>query len=198
MCIIFKTNGNVTEYVAKGYEYPFPKAPTLMCKKCKRVLRFKKHGFRKRWYVSKGFIGRIIIRRYICPCKRFTISMIPDFCLRRYTTSFEHIFEYVYRIILSKKKLKEILKELNNENGPLKISRQQGYFYRKRFLKNIKFLEIGIRSLNSEIKLPKEELSDIERARGIMEIVKKEFNQLNDFSQKFQEVTNNTPIALIK
>jgi len=198
MVIIFRTNGNVDEYVNGGRGYRFPEAPTMKCRKCKRFLKFKKHGFRKRWYSSKLYIGIIIIRRYICPCKRFTLSMMPDFCLKSFTTSFEHIFGYIFRIIIGNKKQKEILEELNLQEAPLNISRQRAYFYRKRFLRNLKFIEIGLRTINSELELPSKELSHKERARGIMEIVKTEFTTLNKFSQIFHQAINNSPIALIK
>jgi hypothetical protein len=198
MCIIFKTNGNVSYYVEKGRKYLFPTPPTMRCKKCKRYIKFKKHGFRERWYISKLYKGLILIRRYICPCKGFTISMMPDFCLRCFTVALEHIFKYTYSVLTKKDALYKILNSLNSQNDPVEISRQQLYFYRKRLIQNIKHIEIGIRAINEKIRFPDSVLSDRERVKGLLEIVKTEFTRLNEFSLKFQDKTNNTPLTLLK
>lgn len=198
MCNIFKTNGNINDYVEKGRDYPFPGPPTMKCKKCGRYIKFKKHGFRKRWYVSKLYNGIIVIRRYVCPCKGFTISMMPDFCLKCFTVALEHIFKYTYSVLTKKDVLYKILNYLNNQNAPVEISRQLVYFYRKRIIQNIKHIEMGIREINEKIRLPDESLSNKERAEGLLEIVTTEFTRLNKFSLEFQNKTNNTPLALLK
>lgn len=198
MCNIFKTNGNVKEYVEKGRDYQFPRSPTMKCNKCKRYVKFKKHGFRERWYISNLYKGIIVIRRYICPCKGFTISMIPDFCLKCFTVALENIFKYTYDILTKNDTLNRVLNYLNSQNAHVEISRQQLYFYRKRIIQNIKHLEMGIRALNEKIALPDVTLSDRERAKGLLEIVKTEFTNLNEFSLNFHKKTNNTPLALLK
>jgi hypothetical protein len=124
--------------------------------------------------------------------------MIPDFCLKCFTVALEHIFEYTYSVLVKKDALYKTLEYLNSLNTPVEISRQQLYFYRKRLIQNIKHIEIGIRAINEKVRFPDNSLSDSERMKGLLEIVKTEFTRFNEFLLKFQEKTNNTPLTLLK
>lgn len=181
------------EYVRLDREYPFPEAPFTRCTnpKCSKLVKYRKHGFYKRYFVCSFYDKKIVVRRYICPICGHTISFMPNICLPRYIHALEDIFQYIFKAFHRKGTLKACLEELNIELG-LNMSRQLLYQYRKRFLENLTFLQSGIRQMVSEIELPSLEMPVNEKAKIVLTIVKDWPGPVNLFSQRFLEKNRKT------
>jgi transposase-like protein len=85
---IFMTQNKPKDYVDKDGAGKYPPAP----KKCPFGdcginLEMKKNGFYIRMLITITFTGLIRIRRYKCPKCGRTLSMLPSFCLARFSYS---------------------------------------------------------------------------------------------------------------
>lgn len=194
-----RNSTDVNEYVSKGNHYPFPMHLNEICPKCNKKTKFSRHGFYSRYFLSSIYAGTIYVRRYICQCKGSTISLLPMFCLIRISIGFKELFKYIYdayfRGVMT---LTAILMSLNQSIDSINMSRQLLYFYRKRWLNNIKLLETGLRQINSKLDLPSKDLDNKKRAAGLLYIVKNQFCTLEHFTISFHKETNTSPFALLK
>lgn len=193
MLRMFTVKVIMEEYIRLGRAYEFPSAPFCRCHNpnCNKLVQYRKHGFYERCLVCSFYDGKIVVRRYICPICRHTISFLPNFCLPRFIYAMEHIFEYTYRAFHKRGTLQACLEELNLESG-LNISRQLLYRYRKRILETLNFLKVGIRQLDQAIALPDDKEVDIEKAKTVLSIVKRWPGPPNEFSQQFFDKNNKT------
>lgn len=200
MQIFFTVKGNIQEYIKMGRSYPFPVPPLRRChnKKCNKIVQYKKHGFYERHFITSFFSNKIIIRRYICPLCGHTISYLPSFCLPRFVYALEHIATSIHKSFFCKSSLKKCLEELMDKNDGFIISRQLLYHYKKRFVDNLKLIQIGFRQMNPTVELPDENLSEIERAKKLLVLIKDAPDRVHTFSQKFYEITNKPYLALCK
>ncbi len=196
----FTVKESVEEYARKGKEYPFPPPTLKRCHNpnCNKIVQYKKHGFYRRYLITNTFKDKILIRRYICPVCGHTISYLPQFCLSRFIYGLKYIFTCIYEYFMRKGTLKAYLSKLNAINLGLNISRQLVYHYRKRFIQNLKLIQTGLRQMNPKIKLPDDELSQIERAKMLLVVIKNNLDRNYTFSRKFHDTTNKTFLALCK
>ena len=196
MQYIFNVHEGIHEYIKLGRNYPFPPPPTKRCHnpKCNKLVSFRKHGFYERYYYSKEYKGKIVIRRYICPLCGCTISYIPNFCLPGFINAINHIFEYIYNLFYRKGSINSVIKQLNLKNN-VQFSRQILYYYRKKFIKNLNTIQNGLRQIIHKVKLPDETLGNTEKARNVLAIVVREFPNIQLFSQKYYKATAKTFLA---
>jgi len=196
MQYIFTVKEGIHKYVRLGRHYSFPSSPIKRChnSKCNKMVKFKKHGFYERYFYSKEYKGQILIRRYICPLYRSTISYIPHFCLSRFINALNHIFKYLYKSFYRKGTINSLIKHLNRKHD-LQFSRQILYYYRKKFVENIDMIQNGIRQVIHGVKLPDEKFEKTEKARNVLAIIN-EHSNIHSFSQKYHQA--NTKIFLAK
>lgn len=195
---IYFTVERVEEYIEKGKQYPFPSPPNRRCHQCNKTVQYKKHGFYKRYLITTFFKEKIFIRRYICPLCGHTISYLPSFCLSKFIHELGYIFTYIYDTFNRKGTLKECLDRLNAVHKGLNISRQVIYHYKKRFEKNLKLIQMGLRQMDPQVQLPDDKLAETERAKKLLLIIKDAPYRVYTFSQKFYEATNKPFLALCK
>jgi hypothetical protein len=195
---ILKTANDIKRYVDEGKNYPFPKHITAYCPFCKCITQFNKHGFYLRYFISQIYVGLIYVRRYICCCKKATVSLLPSFCIFKKALAFENIFAYTHAAYFRKSTLKKTLEELNKSSPNIDMSRQLLYFYRRRWKDNMKLIESVLRQIKREIVLPDNRLDINRRAKALLGTVKEEFRPLEYFTNAFFEKTNKSPFALIK
>lgn len=196
MQYIFNVNEGIYEYVKLGRDYSFPSPTTKRCHnpKCNKIVNFRRHGFYERYYNSKEYKGKIVIRRYICPLCGCTISYIPHFCLPGFINALSHIFEYIYNSFYRKGSINSVIKQLNLKYD-LQFSRQILYYYRKKFIKNIDTIQNGIRQIIHGVKLPDKTLKNVEKARNVLATVIREYPDIHSFSQKYYQATTKTFLA---
>jgi hypothetical protein len=199
MQYIFNVKEGIHEYIKLSRNYSFPSPPIKRCHnpECNRIVHFRKHGFYERYFYSREYRGKIVIRRYICPLCGHTISYIPHFCLPGFINSVKHIFEYVYNSFYRKGSIDSVIEQLNLKHG-IQFSRQILYYYRKKFIKNIDVIQNGIRQIIKGVKLPDKSVEDEEKARNVLAIVAGEYPDIHLFSQKYYQATAKTFLATTK
>jgi hypothetical protein len=139
----------------------------------------KKHDFYERNCIDIGFARRIKIRRYYCPHCGMTFSYLPAFCLP--------YFQYSLRIIFITLRwqffrLVPFLIRFIQEQQ-LDLQRQHRQFYARRFLANLKRIQIVLRELAPGLVLPDDE--DIRKgAQKVLHIVPG-LAKIQTFSQRF-------------
>lgn len=145
---IFYTEHSVAEFSQRN-EALFPEAPDRCPHTgCQAYVKQKKHGFYARNIISFEFVGRIIIRRYICPVCDRTISMLPMFCLPHYQYSLLTIFLVLYEYYSKNKSLVRISRE-QQETYPA-MKRRHIRLYKQRFEANRPLIEYGINNISPE------------------------------------------------
>jgi len=89
MQIPFYTDYNALDFSIMNNEI-FPITPERCpFKDCSMPVKLKKHGYYKRFFISKNFTGVLYIRRYICPICGRTVSFLPYFCISHF-----HVFSF--------------------------------------------------------------------------------------------------------
>jgi hypothetical protein len=165
-------------------------APLQRCSCCGRIVRFKKHGYYKRYYNCKEFMGKISIRRYICSsigCNH-TISMLPNFCHPRFINGIKEIFIYLTQYFQRNGTVKDILVIAQKLTG-VDLSRQLLHYYAKRFIDNLHYIKSTLRVLDSEIELPRKWEDKKEKAKKVLTLVNNWSCTINMLSQRFHEET---------
>jgi len=188
---IFDAGCSPELYQAQGKKYDFPDMTRELCPQCRKVY-LKKHGYYGRYLITISFEGKIIIRRYYCPCCKKTVSLLPSFC---------HPMR-VYSILVIIMLLKEfynislvVNKSVINFHTKTRIecSRQLLLHYRQRIEKNLKSLVMAIISVYALQEPPVSEKKDIKKK--VRQFLSHIHNPL-DASLKIFEETRTTYLTL--
>ena len=148
MQITFYTDCEAVEFSVKNNEI-FPPAPERCpFKDCSMPVRLEKHGYYKRFFISKKFFGVLYIRRYICPICGRTVSMLPYFCISYFQYSALEILNIIYELYHGGVSLEKLIKK-TKESLPY-IERRHVNFYRKRIIKNRKLIQYGLNLMSPE------------------------------------------------
>jgi hypothetical protein len=148
MQILFSTKQRPEDFADKNGGGVFPGAPRR-CPfgDCNINLEMSKHGFYSRCLITPTFCGIIRIRRYKCrKCGR-TVSMLPSFCLARYTYSVEFIFMLLW-FALGMDSIKKAVEEWS----PLAVglSRRHIALYLGRLRKNRRLIQYGLNQISPD------------------------------------------------
>ena len=139
MQITFYTDCEAVEFSVKNNEI-FPPAPERCpFKDCSMPVRLEKHGYYKRFFISKKFFGVLYIRRYICPICGRTVSFLPYFCISYFQYSALEILNILYELYHSGISLEKLVKK-TKEELPF-IDRRHINFYRRRIIRNRKLIQ---------------------------------------------------------
>ena len=191
MQFIFYTDLTPKEYselVDLDSIVPHPKS--CLNPACRLPIPPKKHDFYERNCIDIDFAGRIRIRRYYCPYCGMTFSYLPAFCLP--------FFQYSLRIIVLNLRCHffRLLPFLIGfiRAHQLSLQRQHRQFYARRFLANLKRIQIVLRELLPGLVLPDEQ--DIRKgAQKVLRIIRRGFSQFQTFSPRFFAQCNHSFMA---
>ena len=129
-------------YQAQGKEHDFPDLTNELCHQCKGDY-LRRHGFYKRYLITIGFEGEIIIRRYYCGVCKKTISLLPSFCHPKRTYGTEAIIEFLKAFYGKIVKVCMAVMYIAAATG-IECTRQLLLNYRKRIEENINILIMEI------------------------------------------------------
>ena len=153
MQIIYDFGVTLSEYHRLGRENAFPELE--VCPVCKNRCKIVPHGYYERNATTYRKEYRIIIKRYKCSNCVVTISLLPAFLISR----FQGTLKYIYRCLVEKLK------------GNWAFScYQKLQHYRKRFMKNIRAIEMFLRVMGRREKFPSEVQ---EKAMKLVELIGK-------------------------
>lgn len=176
--LIFNAQATPAEYFQAGKDFSFPKLDACLHPDCRMPIPPRSYGFYSRNIISINFTGRIFIRRYCCPECGHTFSCLPSFCLPYYQYSLCLIWGSLlcqfFNLIPF---LQAIMSSVNWE-------RQHLQFYRRRFQDNLVFIQVVLRQLISDVKLPGN-ISTKEKAIKVLDIVLSGFATIQAFSTRF-------------
>lgn len=148
MQIIFDTNYSAIDFSNMNSEI-FPNAPDRCpFKDCSMPVKLRKHGYYKRFFISKSFSGILYVRRYICPICGRTVSMLPVFCLQYFQYSALDILNILCELYLSGIPLNRLVKKIK-QDFPF-IERRTINYYRKRIILNRKLIQYGLNLISPE------------------------------------------------
>lgn len=148
MQITFYTDYDAVEF-SKMNNKIFPVTPEKCpFKDCSMPVKLKKHGYYKRFFISKNFTGVLYIRRYICPICGRTVSFLPYFCLSYFQYSALEILNILYEFYQDGISLEKLIKK-TKEKLPF-IERRHINFYRKRIIRNRKLIQYVLNLISPE------------------------------------------------
>jgi hypothetical protein len=136
LIIQYESKQTLNGYVELGKKNDFPVIEC--CPRCRGVVRLKRHGFYWRNAIEADVEYRIPICRLKCPACEKTVSLLPHFLI----PYFQHVLQQV---------VCEVHKSLTE---PIRTCRQRIAFYRKRYLGQIKQVEMFFRAEGFREKLP--------------------------------------------
>jgi hypothetical protein len=149
MQILFVPKHGPTDYRIEDGAGAYPDAPAKCPHRdCGMPVKMKKHGYYRRYLITKAFKGYIRIRRYKCPVCGKTVSMLPAFCLPNFQYGVGVIWGALCDLLRGTP-LNRVLRNLKADFGAL-TRRHLGY-YRSRFRENQKLLQYGINQMSPEI-----------------------------------------------
>jgi len=148
MQIIFYTEHKPERYKIKNYDTFPPPLDRCPFRDCSMPIKLKRHGFYKRFFISKSFTGIIYIRRYICPICGRTVSMLPAFCLQGFQYSGIDILNILHELYQGGISLNKLINRIKSDL-PI-ISRRHINYYRKRIIKNRKLIQYGLNLISPE------------------------------------------------
>lgn len=193
---VFFTEIEPQKYHEMGKRFPFPDAPgRCPFSDCKMPVKLKKHGFYTRNYIGIKFIGKILIRRYICPVCGRTICYIPSFCIPYYQYCGELIAALINGWSEWKQSLNSYLEFIRKKFPNLFIDRQHLYFYTKRFTNNYIHICTGLRQIDSGAVIPNKETDKKKRAHEVLNTIQKGYTSIHAFSQRFFEACQKSFMA---
>ena len=143
---IFETGHSPKSYQAQEKSFDFPDMTADLCPQCKGGY-LKKHGFYKRYLITIGFEGEIIIRRYYCPECHKTVSLLPSFCHPKRTYGVLAIFGLLVSFYVKLRTVCLAVACFFEENR-VECSRQLLRHYRRRIEKNLNSLVMAITDIN--------------------------------------------------
>jgi len=149
---VFLTDAPAKDF-SKQNSSLFPNAPNR-CPfgDCAMPVKLKKHGFYKRFYISKSFSGYICIRRYICPVCGRTVSMLPSFCFTRIQYSALEILNIFFEVYLDGMSLKSVINTIKASlpaNVQI-IDRSYIIRYRKKLIKDRALIQYAVNLISPE------------------------------------------------
>ena len=148
MQISFFTNHSIRMFSKKNSK-SFPDAPERCpFKDCTMPVKLQKHGYYSRFFISKSFLGRIYIRRYICPVCGRTVSMLPMFCIPRFQYSSDDIINILRDFYHSGISLNKFIEQLKIDFPALE--RRHINYYRRKIIENRKFIQYGLNLISPE------------------------------------------------
>lgn len=130
MILYHSFEGGVEEYAQRGRRNRFPCIEC--CPSCHARARLRKHGFYERYAVEGETVWRLIIQRLKCVSCNRTFSLLPDFLVPKFQSTFATIL----------RRIRERLRQQKVQG-----SRQLAQFYTKRFMKQLPLAEMVFRSL---------------------------------------------------
>ncbi|HCS11394.1 MAG TPA: hypothetical protein DIV40_08065 [Clostridiales bacterium] len=148
MQIIFYTDCKAVEFSEKNNEIFPPSPKECPFKDCNMPVKLEKHGYYKRFFISKDFSGILYIRRYICPICGRTVSMLPYFCISHFQYSALEILNILYELYQGGISLEKLIKK-TKKVLPY-IERRHINFYRKRIIKNRKLIQYVLNLMSPE------------------------------------------------
>jgi len=144
----FYTDNSAETFSVKNKDI-FPSAPERCpFKDCLMPVRLKKHGYYKRFFISKTYTGVIYLRRYICPVCGRTVSMIPMFCLQGFQYSGIDLLNILYEFYQGGVSLNKLI-EKTKPDLPT-IERRHVNYYRKRIIENRQLIQYGLNLISPE------------------------------------------------
>ncbi len=151
MQILFQTDHSVKDFKIQNTNL-FPEAPdSCPFKDCLAKIKPRKHGYYKRFFISKSFSGRLFIRRYLCSVCGRTISFLPVFCIPRFQYSGKDILNMLYRIYHFGISISGLIKEFK-DIIPL-ITRRHLNYYKKRIGDNRALIQYALNIMSPEFIL---------------------------------------------
>lgn len=148
MQIPFYTDCETSEFSVKNDEIFPPSPEKCPFKDCSMPVKLEKHGYYKRFFISKKFFGVLYIRRYICPICGRTVSMLPYFCIPYFQYSALDILNILYELYHSGISLEKLVKK-TKECLPF-IERRHINFYRRRIIRNRKLIQYVLNLMSPE------------------------------------------------
>lgn len=154
---IFLTQLNPRDF-QKADATIFPIAPKRCAfSDCMMPVKMKKHGFYRRYVISRGFYGSIYIRRYKCPCCGRTVSMLPSFLLPQFQYSILSIVNFISGYFKRKQSLRSYVKAFKSTTDM--FSRRHFRFYLSRIFSNRKLIQYYL-SNTAQTMIPEEDSLD--------------------------------------
>ncbi|MBM7616191.1 DUF6431 domain-containing protein [Alkaliphilus hydrothermalis] len=179
---------SINDYLAKDYGKDVcpPRPQRCLNSKCLIPIPPKKHGGYNRYSISGDYSSHIYIHRFYCPYCGMTFSYLPSFCI----PYFQYTLHIIIDILLKSLKLglsfSKILETLICIPHLRALSLSHISFYLRRFMKNISWIHLRIRSISSRILLPSLDFEQRKKARDTIDIIKDNFS-IPTFSQRFFE-----------
>lgn len=132
---------------------------------CRAVDRLYRHGYRERYAIIGSLVLLILICRLRCKHCKKVFTILPSFLMKNFQHAVQNIFNFLSGFFK------------HRYSG---IYRQLLYFYRKRFLSNIKLLEMYMRDTGTGGVFP---AGLNEKAMKVIELITED--GINNFYQKF-------------
>lgn len=197
---IFEVDVSPRDYARQGMNFNFPTPNACPNPECLIPIPPKKHGFYERNSLGFCYRGKIIIRRYYCPCCGKTISYLPSFCLPYFQYTLAVIFQVLVEHLIAAMSYNRIIQKFKRKHNKLHLQTQHIAFYILRLLMNLNAIQIGLRQLKPDISLPEFGLDIKKGAKKILHIVKYGFQETHTFSGMFFKQCNRSflsPLQII-
>ncbi len=150
MQLIYFTSLTPEEYLLLGKGISVPEPKECPHPSCQMKIPPENHGGYERNIITFGLTAGFFIRRYYCSYCGHTFSYLPSFCLPYFQYGLELIF---LNLLCHFFKLVPFLEALIQAKD-LSLQRKHRQFNRKRFLNNLAFIQLVLRSLEPRIRLP--------------------------------------------
>lgn len=151
MVIAHNFNISLEAYAARGVNNTFPRINR--CPHCRSMVNLLRHGFYWRNAIEGEDLHRIPICRLKCPSCNITVSLLPDFLIP--------YFQYTVSTILDRLRCSFIDRVIIGQ-------RQLTAFYQKRYIKQLKQIEMFFRDYGFREPLP---TSSKEKAIKLLEMI---------------------------
>jgi hypothetical protein len=189
MQYIFVTKEEADAYVNGGQ---FPEAPDRCPNKaCKKPVKLKKHGFYRRYLITKSFKGYIRVRRYKCPLCGRTVSMLPALCISGFVYSTEVIWS-ILRDTASGISKSRIVKMLTKDIAT--VTRRHITYYLSRLRKNRRLLQYGTNQMSPGFMILDKIPGDDDWTKEFLKEISDADSQ--EFNAEFHKETGKTFLSL--
>jgi hypothetical protein len=145
----------------------FPEAPEKCPHKdCHAPVKMKKHGFYSRYISVSGFIGKIRIRRYICPICGRTVSMLPSFCV---PWMLHGTLTIIIALLIAAETGSVRYAATKWSERPETLTRRHIIYYRGRIVSNRNRIQLGLNLMSPEFVELKQITGDTEWTREFLQ-----------------------------